>query len=464
MSEETSDQTVSFAPTKMFLIKTLIKDIDITEAILDLIDNAIDSYIENKVQTKKDIKLIISEDEFVIEDNCGGIHKENIYDEVFRFGVKGKQTDGTIGVYGVGLKRSIFKMGADITIESDDTTDSFLLHIDEEWLNKEDVWELKSKTRKSDNEDPLLRITIKNIFPNISKEFASQAFVNEVINRIEKTYSILMDGKVDIYINGILAVPKEFKLLSGEKINPFYKKFNFVDDVTTSIYAGYRPYDDNVPFGWNIFCNDRLIIEGDRTSRTGWGGKGGVNFKYPEDMGFLGIIFFHSTNPALLPWKTTKDDIQLESSLYRKAQNEMILVTKKYTDYLSLLADKKYDETNTLRKVFFTEEHLTSNSIEPKKVSEIADESNGTLPTYIEEHIFEPKEEPVGPVSEGEDFVSIECSKTEKYKYITYPKKAELVKKVKKSLGNPYMSNKDAGIKTFDYYVDMEELEDGEWF
>lgn len=462
MSEETSGQTVSFAPTKMFLIKTLIKDIDLTEAILDLIDNAIDSHIENKVQIKKDIKLKISEDEFVIEDNCGGIHKENIYDEVFRFGVKGKQTDETIGVYGVGLKRSIFKMGADITIESDDTKDLFLLHIDDEWLNKEDEWELKSETAESHNDEPLLRITIKNIYPNISKEFASQAFISEVKSKIEKTYSILMDDKVDIYVNGTLVVPRDFKLLSGEKIDPYHKKFNFMDDVTTSIYAGYRPYDENVPFGWNVFCNNRLIIEGDRTARTGWGSKEGVNFKYPEDMGFLGIIFFNSTNPALLPWKTTKDDIQLESSLYRKAQKEMILVTKKYTDYLTYLANKKYDENNSLRKVFFTEEHLDLHSIETKKISEIADESDGTLPKYLEEHIFEPKEEPVDQVSEDEDFVSIEGSKTEKYRYITYPKKAELVKKVKKSLGNPYMSNKDAGIKTFDYYVDMEELEDGE--
>lgn len=39
-------------------------------------------------------------------------------------------------------------------------------------------------------------------------------------------------------------------------------------------------------------------------------------------------------------------------------------------------------------------------------------------------------------------------------------KKTELVKKAKNKLGNPYMSNKAVGEKTFDYYRDMEEIED----
>ena len=42
-----------------------------------------------------------------------------------------------------------------------------------------------------------------------------------------------------------------------------------------------------------------------------------------------------------------------------------------------------------------------------------------------------------------------------------YSKKSKLVNKVKKQLGNPYMSNTKVGEKTFDYYVKMEDFGNG---
>jgi hypothetical protein len=53
MTSENLGKPISFLPTKSFLIKTLVKDIDLTEAILDLIDNSIDSHIQKKYRRQK---------------------------------------------------------------------------------------------------------------------------------------------------------------------------------------------------------------------------------------------------------------------------------------------------------------------------------------------------------------------------------------------------------------------------
>jgi hypothetical protein len=60
MSSENLEKPISFLPTKSFIIKTLVKDIDLTDAILDLIDNSIDSHIQNKIEGKRDVKITLS--------------------------------------------------------------------------------------------------------------------------------------------------------------------------------------------------------------------------------------------------------------------------------------------------------------------------------------------------------------------------------------------------------------------
>src|SRR5208282_3298084 len=107
---------------KTFFIQTLTKDIDLVEAVLDLIDNAIDSYIKNGLTGRTNINLSFSETTFAIEDFCGGIEKEAVYEHVFAFGAPSETKARTVGVFGIGLKRSIFKMGRNILIESDDGT------------------------------------------------------------------------------------------------------------------------------------------------------------------------------------------------------------------------------------------------------------------------------------------------------------------------------------------------------
>src|SRR5437879_441053 len=114
-------KSVPSHPEKDFFISMLTRDIDLQDAILDLLDNCIDGAIRvrsNAMAEKDSFKgfwahITFDEGKFVIEDNCGGIPWEIAKGYAFCLGRrKGIPTDpGTIGVVGIGKKRAIFKMG-----------------------------------------------------------------------------------------------------------------------------------------------------------------------------------------------------------------------------------------------------------------------------------------------------------------------------------------------------------------
>lgn len=440
---------IKAAPTKNFFIKTLVKDISLIDSILDLIDNSIDSHIQNEIQEKRDVKIILSKDSFIIEDNCGGIKKENIYNNVFQFGKMSHDNSRKIGVYGIGLKRSIFKMGENILLESDDGNNFFSVRINKDWLNDDDNWDLDFEKEDDSTGETFLKIKIVELFPNIGNEFENNLFKNKLVEKIKKTYPVLMDKRVNIYVNDELVETQKFELLNEKDFNPLHKKHTLEIDtsiVEVEIYAGFTSkVSKDDPYGWYVFCNDRLIIEKDHSDKTGWEGLEKVIYHYPADNYFLGLIFFRSDDASLLPWTTTKNDIQLESRLYRQFQGEMNIITSEVVNYIRYIDKMKDIDGETVGKSFYKDVSL-------KSIFELESEQVLGVPKVSKSPVIDEN----GLIDEEEiiDFVS-----KKKFSTIQYVKEKKLIKMVKESFNDPHMSNKAVGEKTFDYYVDMEELD-----
>lgn len=109
------------SPTKDFFINMLTRDIDLNDAILDLLDNCLDGAIRSiKSDTTQDVEkkysgfhadITINNKFFKIQDNCGGISRDIAENYAFRMGRDGKRDNlPTIGIYGIGMKRAIFKI------------------------------------------------------------------------------------------------------------------------------------------------------------------------------------------------------------------------------------------------------------------------------------------------------------------------------------------------------------------
>lgn len=431
-SKDTTDGPINASPAKSFFIRTLTKDIDLPGAILDLIDNSIDSYIENGLTDRRKVVINFSKNQFVISDNCGGIKKTQVYDHTFRFGKLSESRGQTIGTYGIGLKRAILKMGDNITIESDDGTERYSVLIDKKWLDDEFNWNLDFKTQKLPSTNPSTSITITNIFSGISEEFTSTYFQNGLIDRIRGTYSIFIEEFIDIIVNDLKIKSYHFKFLQEKgKFEPFHKKYKD-GNVNVEIFAGFTP--DNETYGWYVFCNKRLIIQKDTTWSTGWGGEVGTNYHYSEDNWFLGLVFFSSDNAMFLPWSSSKDRIQLDSKVYKTAQIEMRVVTKRLTNFISSLYSTIDPQTSETIGSSIFRDVLT---IEKKAI------------------VIESKD--VVPIIKGE---RISNEDLPQYTSINYQVKKNLIAKVKKKLGDVYMFNKKVGEKTFNYYCKLEDIKD----
>ena len=81
---------------------------------------------------------------FSITDNCGGIPWDN-RNYAFRMGRphgSDSGVPGSVGVYGIGMKRAIFKIGKYCSIFTRNGNDQYEIEIPPDWVGKENEWDI----------------------------------------------------------------------------------------------------------------------------------------------------------------------------------------------------------------------------------------------------------------------------------------------------------------------------------
>ena len=78
-------------PTKRFFVSMLTRDIDLTDAILDLVDNCLDGALRSAGSaaveySKHSIEIEVSAAMFKISDDCGGIPRIIAKNYAFKMG------------------------------------------------------------------------------------------------------------------------------------------------------------------------------------------------------------------------------------------------------------------------------------------------------------------------------------------------------------------------------------------
>src|SRR5207253_7683750 len=121
----------------------------LVDAMLDIIDNSVNAALEplaaelrtaddyqrllanNRLKPKVEINLRINSVRIAVDDNAPGIPLEMAKSHVFKFG-RDKEDDNStdrLSVYGIGLKRAIFKCGNRVSITSDHKRGGFELKL-----------------------------------------------------------------------------------------------------------------------------------------------------------------------------------------------------------------------------------------------------------------------------------------------------------------------------------------------
>src|SRR2546427_11930787 len=134
-SPEDQEALINASPTKEFFIHMLTRDIQLTPAILDLVDNSFDGARGLRPRGNYEglwVRMEMSSEKCDIADNCGGIPVDIARDYAFRFGrpKEAKGTPGSMGQFGVGMKRTFFRLGRHFVVRSTTTESRFTVDED----------------------------------------------------------------------------------------------------------------------------------------------------------------------------------------------------------------------------------------------------------------------------------------------------------------------------------------------
>jgi hypothetical protein len=341
---------VDAQPTKDFFVSMLVRDVDLLDAVIDLLDNSVDGARRRRPDGDYSglaVKLSFSEEHFRIEDNCGGIPLETARRYAFRFGrdTSNPADPRSIGQFGVGMKRTLFKLGRSFRVVSRTAEDSFVLEVVvPAWL-REERWdfELVTPAENSGGEASIgTVIEASDLTQSTQADLADPAWEKRLAEGARLKHRRALDRGLDITVKGRRLEPMPLDLSQGKGIEPAVERLVLEGGgVTVLLLAGVSEPDAS-DAGWYIFCNDRLVLGPDKSRVTVWRGagrqaRGGVPNYHDQYSRFRGYALFEAVDPALLPWTTTKTGIDADSPVWRATRPHMERITRPVIDFLNLL-------------------------------------------------------------------------------------------------------------------------------
>lgn len=438
------EKVIHADPTKDFFVNMITRDIALLDCIFDLLDNAIDgarrsiSSSAAKPFENFSISLFFDRKGFTIADNCGGITLDDAINHAFHFGRRARgpgDVKGGIGLYGIGMKRAIFKIGgfADVTSHASDA--SFKVSVDvDRWIADDKDWDftwedVERRTSRGTT------IAISKLNKGIGDSFEDSLFRNELIKAISRDYAFFINKGLIIKVGETQVPSYEYGLKQNASIEPGVQVY--IDDgVHIRIVAGLlEDLSDDIPdevrpekverFGWYVVCNDRVVLAGDKSEKTVWGNDNFVIW-HPQYTGFAGFVFFQCDDQNKLPWTTTKRDLDDSSPLYRRTLANMKTMTTVFTKY----SNQRKAELETAKQLESGANRVNVYGLAPEKQDEPPKPLR--LPSLT------------AKVS-GPPMITI-----------SYKRQKSEIDEIKKHSGNPLMSARDVGHLTFDYYREVE--------
>lgn len=383
--------SASAYPSKTFFVSMLTRDIELKDAILDLLDNCVDGILRHQqVHPPKNkqkpyegfwAKITITDKTFSIEDNCGGIPKKIAEESAFRLGrvdLKQDKDLPTVGMYGIGMKRAIFKMGTKARVTSKHKPYSYYVDILPSWLSKDEDWELPLTDTQNGLDNEGTRIVVNELHENISRQFVGKNFEKELREDIGRFFAIILMKGFTVFLNNTEVPLSDFRLLFYKdfdlpnQIQPYVYKAK-IKDVSIEMVVGFyrelastneiekeeeeekdKPTRKSENAGWTVICNDRVVLYRDKSRLTGWGIRDVPRY-HTQFIAISGVVKFTSTNSLSLPLGTTKRNIDTSSDVYEKALDRMMDGLKQFTNFTNKWKGNEEGTSDNFKKMELAE-------------------------------------------------------------------------------------------------------------
>lgn len=437
-------------PTKQFFIEMITRDISIEDAIMDLVDNSIDGAIRINKDSFHGFKIdiVINEKEFSITDNCGGFSLDSAKNYAFRFGRPegAPLINNSVGRFGIGMKRALFKIGKEFYVESETEASHFRVKVDvEEWSKKKkniktednstieiDNWDFDYDILHDSTGSTGTKIQVPVLNHDVELLFQDSSFVSNLYHNIQQVLYFSLSKGIVITINGKTLDGCPIEMLKSETYKPYIKS-GTIGNVKYRIIAGLGEIGVPTQSGWYIFCNDRLVVAADHSHLTGWGINGLKQWHISNVM-FRGIVYLDSYEPKDLPLTTTKKGIDATSYIYQAILPLMRAAMIPILRYLNDVS-KMGNDASAYRQMLCE----TSDRINAVMLKNPIENETGTMA------FLSPKL----------DLESISRKKeTVRIAYDVNKKIADSI--LDKTQASSY---KEIGLTSFEYYVKMENLQ-----
>jgi len=364
-----NENTIFANPTKAFFVRMLTRDIELSDAILDLLDNCVDGIVRQQKKTKSSAKtsktpyegfwakISAGPDGFEILDNCGGIPENIAKHSAFMMGRPDSERDSdieTVGMYGIGMKRAIFKMGESCVVTSQPNSPQYEVQISPTWMQADDEWTLTLKRTGKTFKENGTKIVVQKLHPSVKRQFTSpkSTFLADLEKEIAQHYAVILQKGLNVTLNGKKLKGVELSVLSPKslgaskkaKIEPYLFIGDF-HDVHVEVAVGfYRPLVKEQELeesllkstrdhaGWTVVCNERVVLYNDKSAQTGWGTRGVPSF-HNQFISIAGIVTFRSNKSMQLPLTTTKRGLDSSSEVYHIVLDFMQDGMKKFTSF-----------------------------------------------------------------------------------------------------------------------------------
>lgn len=359
--DEGDDEQINAAPTKAFFVEMLVRDIPLEQAVLDLVDNCIDGVKRQRGDEDYEgfhVTIVLSHQQFRIWDNCGGFSKKTARDYAFRFGRPKKMpaTPNSIGQFGVGMKRALFKFGRRFNVRSATKEEVWAIDVNvDTWEKDENDWHFKWADFDDDTEisrkQPGTDIVVDKLRPEVGARFNTTIFQNSIRGLIKSKHRTFISKGLVITVNGDVIDSSQLALYQSKQLSPGVEIRATGQGgqlVRTRIVAGVGTSQPKEA-GWYVICNGRVILEADRRRETGWGlieerEKGvAIPSFHNQFARFRGVVSFQSSDAARLPWNTTKTDVDQDHPLWLQAFEDMVNLMRLTISFLNDL-DADIDE------------------------------------------------------------------------------------------------------------------------
>ena len=449
--ERTTYNPVNATPVKSFFVSMLTRDIQLEEAILDLLDNCVDGIarirksLEIGSLTGTDdsdepykgfgAEIKFDKDSFSISDNCGGIPWE-LSDYAFRMGRDPKRkldATGIVGVYGIGMKRAIFKMGKSCLISTQSGNHKYEVDITPEWIDDEEDWEIPVTPRETYMDQDGTTIIVGDLHEGISAQFGEEIkfFKSDLQRLISSHYAFIIEKGFEVTLNGDRVGPRSRALIfaplkdgTDSAIQPYIFRATTENDVDIFLTVGFTrpiPSQNEVlseqderrysteEAGWTVICNDRAVLFCDRTELTGWG-EAGVPRYHTQFIAISGIVEFRSVDPSKLPTTTTKRGVDASSVLYLQTKNKMREGMKLFTDYTNRWksrAEETRSQFEAGRELSFTELKSKSLDLQFRNTSRSIPGSEQYRPSLPAPRRIDPRRRRISFLREIDDIASV---------------------------------------------------------